>query len=137
MPKVKILIATETSQYEYDDYYTQHILRQGITDWEDISEEDLDFLQKNRYNIIDREKYGHDAYPIVLVQDDITLVDRISSIREFIKKQEEKRKKLDEEMRKKREAAALKKKLAQAAKTEAEEKALLEALKAKYDDKEV
>lgn len=135
MPKVKILIATDSSS-DYDDYYSRTILRQGITDWEEISEEDLAFLRNNLYHIVDRNVYGYSATPILVVQDEVNLVQRIASIKDAIRIENERRAAAEEAARKKREAAKLKKELAKKAKTEAAELALLNALKEKYENGE-
>lgn len=135
MPKVKILIATDSSS-DYDDYYSRVILRQGITDWEEISDEDLAFLRNNLYHIVDRNVHGYSATPILVVQDEVNLVQRIASIKDAIRVENERRAVAEEAARKKREAAKLKKELAKKAKTEAEELALLNALKEKYENDE-
>jgi hypothetical protein len=131
MPKVKIFIASDSST-DHDDYYSRVVLRQGITDWEEISDDDLVFLRENLHYIVDPKKYGYSAIPLIISQDEYNIIERIDSIKDRIRIETDRRNAEQEAARKKREASQRKKELAKKAKTEAEELALLDALREKY-----
>lgn len=131
MPKVKIVLTSESGS-DYDDYYSQQIIRQGMTDWEEVSQEDLDFLLRNKWRIVDRQKHGPYVHPMVVVMDDEPVLDRIASIKEFVRKEEERQKKEEAERLAKKAAAKLKKELAKKARDEATELELLAELQRKY-----
>jgi len=131
MPKVKIVLTSEGAS-DYDDYYSQQIIRQGMTDWEDISDEDLSFLQRNKWRLLDRQKHGPYLHPMIVVMDEEPILDKISSIKEFIRKEEEKAAKEEAERLAKKAAAKLKKELAKKARDEATELELLAELQRKY-----
>jgi uncharacterized surface protein with fasciclin (FAS1) repeats len=76
MPKVKIFIASDSST-DHDDYYSRVVLRQGITDWEEISDDDLVFLRENLDYIVDPKKYGYSAIPLIISQDEYNIKKRI------------------------------------------------------------
>lgn len=122
MPKVKIVLSHE---YSTDDYSTS-VMGGGICDWEEITQEEVRFLRANLHKI--DFGYGHNLSPVVIVQDEMKVMERIDSIKAVIaKEQENQRRTKEEEERRKREKA-----LKRQAKTEAEEKALLATLEEKY-----
>lgn len=129
--QVKIILGKEILS-SYDDPYNYTLIRDGITDWEEISDEDYDFLRRNlsylykTYN----EEYDN-LVPMILVKDDKPVFDRISSIREFIEqmKTKETERKAEEERKK---AEKAKKRML---KKVADERALFEQLKEKFDSK--
>lgn len=43
MPKIKLVIVRESYSYSYDDY--NHVLSRGISDWEEVSDEELQFIE--------------------------------------------------------------------------------------------
>lgn len=122
--KVKILLVQEVDVV--DGSYSPQIVREGVTDWEEISDEDFAFLKKNihrLYPIVCKNLfYGYKL--ILATQDDEPLVNRIASIKEVL----EKEKKTAEDYKKKQAAAALKRKKANAAKRVEKLKAELEEL---------
>lgn len=91
MPLVKIVKSLLISARDYyDDYESQRVIVEGITDWEEISDSDLDFLRKHFYMLPETSNL------ILLVKDEIPVMDRIKSIKEFLKKQKEKIAKAEE-----------------------------------------
>lgn len=93
--KVKILITSYESDYNDDSYHISH----GICDWEEITDEEYNFLKDNLYKI----DFG--GRPILLTQDNIPVRDRIISIKAFLEKkileaQEEQRRKEEDKVKK-------------------------------------
>lgn len=129
--QVKIILSKEVLT-SYDDPYNYTLIRDGITDWEEISDEDYDFLRWNlsylckTYN----EEYGN-LVPMIIVKDDKPVLDRIESIKDFIEqlKTKEAERKAEEERKK---AEKAKKRMM---KKVADERALFEQLKEKFDTK--
>ena len=81
MPEVKIVRVVEGFYDSYgDDAY--HTIRSSITDWETISEDDLQLLQANMYRL--QQHYGGSDYLRLVVKDTLPVVERLSSIREWI-----------------------------------------------------
>lgn len=134
MPKVKVVLFQDASSD--DDYYSQQIIRQGITEWEDISEEDYQFLRNNKHRILNGrnqvERFGYGTTATIIVQDDVPVVERISTIREEIRKEQERDRKESEKRAALKAERELKKQLSKRAKTEADERRLLEELQQKY-----
>jgi hypothetical protein len=102
MPKAKIVIFDTT---DIGDYDTVTKLVDQTMEWEEVSKEDLDYLRKNMHRISDKiAKYPSSAHLVVL--DDISIEDRIKSIKDIIEKdkirEEERIKKIkmDEEKKK-------------------------------------
>ena len=121
MPKVRIILVED---YEYDyDRYSEIV--SSITDWEEVTEEEFDFLRNFLYKLKDWPSYSK---PKLLRLDDQPISYRISNLRETMKETLERVKK--EEEKKKatvRKAAETRRK-----KLEEKEKAELERLKKKY-----
>jgi hypothetical protein len=126
MPEVRIVLYTIHYDYSGSDYERDSFsLIDSISDWETITNQELDLL--NRY--LDKEDFGG-YYPMVLVKDEVPVINRINNIKSYVKKLEEKYRKQQEQRDK--EAAAKKEKAA--AKKAEKERKMLEALKAKYGD---
>jgi len=125
MPKIKILLVDE-SYYDYDDNYHAAVLRSGITDWEEVSQEDYDFLVRNKFRL----KSNFNANIVIVTQDDTPVLKRIQDIKAEIQKEIDKA----EEEKNKKKKRAEENRLKKLAKTEAEEKELLNMLKSKYDE---
>lgn len=126
MPKVKLVVTYDIS--DPDDYYSSQIIRQGITDWEDISGSELQFLRDNRWRLNSLAAAGGSV--AIIVQDEVSILDRITTIRGFIRQEEDRAR----EEAEKKERAKQEKLLKRQAKTKADEIALLERLKEKYPD---
>lgn len=119
---VKIVLVEEAS----DDYYSRKIIRDGITDWEEISDEDFDLLRYNLRRLYDTE---YNLEPMLIVKDDVAVVDRLKSIKDALVKErarQEADKRKREEAKLAREQARLQKKLGT-------EKELFEKLKSKFE----
>lgn len=135
MPKVKLVLAYARSADYYDDYDTQslNVIRSGITDWEDISEEDYAFLLKNEgYHLNKAMKVSEYHHVMILKLDEAPVVTRIESVTKLIAKMEADRLKEESERIAKKEQAALARRLKKEAKTKAEELALIDTLKKKH-----
>lgn len=123
MKKVKIFKADDG----YGDEYSSSVLREGITDWEEISDEDYKFLKDNFHSIYRDTGFGGNL--VLITQDDVPVVKRIESIKRLI---DAKKAAIDKEKREK-EAEALKRAMKKKAKTEEQERKLLVELQAKYE----
>lgn len=132
--QVKIVLF---DKYEYaDDYYdysSLKVIKQGITDWETISDEDYEFIRNNLYYLkrIYHDKPGIASEPILIVKDDRPVIDTIKKIKEAIEKTEQDRRAEEEK------EAAMKADRARKrqAKKEEKERALLEQLQKKFEQK--
>lgn len=122
---VKIVLVEETS----DDYYSRKIIRDGITDWEEISDEDYDLLRYNVKRLYDME---HNMEPMLIVKDDVPVIERLKSVKEAIGKERAKQ----EAEKRKREEAKLAREQAKLMKKVNSEKELFEKLKAKFEPEE-
>ncbi len=119
---VKILLMQELS----DDYYSQKLIRDSITDWEEISDEDFKFLRANLHRIY--PPHGEFA-PCIITKDDEPIVERISQLRAAIdreKRQQEEREAKKRLAKEAKERERLMKKLGS-------EKVLYEELKKKFE----
>lgn len=135
MPRIKIVIMSTDSYYDDYDSYSHNIIRSGITEWEEISEKQYDFLMQHKgYHLDAAMKVPSGSTAIIIRQDEEGALLRVESIEKLIKKMEEDRIKEENERRAKKEAAALARKLKKEAKTKEEELALLAALKAKHEN---
>lgn len=126
MVKVKLFGYVDS---HYDDYENNYVLTHGISDWEEVSQEEFFFMRDN-LNILQRQY--HDQRLILVTQPEIGILDGIVSIKNAIKKAKE----LDEQ----RKAEAAKKKQAEADKKLAKERnkelAQLKKLQEKYGNTE-
>jgi len=133
MPKVKLLITTSGVSYDEYDSYSADIIRAGLTDWEEITDQEYEYLKSKKYYLGQALKLRSGEEIVIMKQDDRPVVERISSLTTFIKKLEDERAKEEAARLKKKEDAALTRKLKKQAKTEAEELALLQQLKEKHE----
>lgn len=124
MPEVKILLFRERSFY--DDYNNFKEITDSITDWEEISNSQYEYLVANIHKL---RKWPYDLWPLLVVKDTEPIALRIESIKELIDaeiaKAEEKKRKAEEKKRLTKEADKKKQ--------EEKELKLLEELKKKYD----
>lgn len=121
MVEVKIFIAMDYS--DYDDYNSRTVLANSISDWEEITEAEFEFLQRNLHHLYNNKSMGR----LVLIRkDEATVTERITSIKASLKKIK------DEEDRKKKEADLKKAKRLAAKKNKDLE--TLQKLKEKYPD---
>jgi hypothetical protein len=133
MKEIKIIFVKYNEVYDrdYEIDELKAIARPGMTNWEEISDEDYAFLLKN-WDILERQAMAEDRYlkPILLEKDPVSVRYRLDNIKQWIRLQVEEREKqnrLKAEAVEKRQQARLLKK----AKTE---QALLQVLKEKYPD---
>ena len=87
MRRVKLFVIYE-KEIDSDDYYNQvQILSGSNSDWEEISEEDYQLIRNHAWNLGRKNKCQY-----VLIEDDtLNILDRIKSIKDLIKKQEQER----------------------------------------------
>lgn len=108
---------------DYDDYNSRTVLANSISDWEEITEAEFEFLQRNLHHLYNNKSMGR----LVLIRkDEATVTERITSIKASLKKIK------DEEDRKKKEADLKKAKRLAAKKNKDLE--TLQKLKEKYPD---
>lgn len=119
---VKILLVQETS----DDYYSQKIIRDSISDWEEISDEDFRFLEKNLHSVFPTPS---GFTPMLVVKDDKSVVTRIAQIKESLDKEKARR---DAEQAKREEARMAREK-AKLLKKMSSERQLFDELKKKFE----
>ena len=125
MVEVKIFVAMDYS--DYDDYNSRTVLANSISDWEEITEAEFEFLQRNLHHLYNTHSMGR----LVLIRkDEATVTERISSIKAALQKIK------DEEDRKKQEAEVKKAKRLEAKLAAKKDKDLetLQKLKEKYPD---
>lgn len=97
MPKIKIVIS---DSYYYDEEY-HHKVVEGISDWEEVTEEDYQFIKNNLHHLNIKK-----GYPSIIRQDDVSVYERIKDIKGTLAKyQKEFEAKREEEKRKREEAA--------------------------------
>jgi hypothetical protein len=119
--------------HSYTEYEDNGILRDSITDWEEVSDEEYEFLRENWYRICHNitQEYGNvSVTPLLIVKDSTPVTARIMSVYDLIQQEKAKQAKVAAERHAKAEA---KKQKEAAAKAERERK-LLEELKQKYPD---
>ena len=114
--------------HNYDDD-SSVILREGISDWENISDEDYQVLKDNFWRL-QHGTYQTDLRPVLIEQDSVPLAKRIINIKELIAQERERQEK-EQADRKAKEAERTRKKLLKKA---GDEQKLLEELKKKYPD---
>ena len=128
MPEAKIVLVNETYNRYYRSYVPTHIL-DSITDWEEVTEEELSLLR--RY-ISRLPLPGENLSYLLLVKDDKPIHRKINSIRKLIEEEKEKEVK---EKRKKEETNRKRQETKRKNQEEKEQKEL-ERLKKKYEQKE-
>ena len=80
MPYVKIVIVE--SRY-LDEDTSREVIAEGISNWEEVTDEELALLKRYIYHGIKVPSYRHT--PMVIVQDDVPVQTRIDNIREHLK----------------------------------------------------
>ena len=84
MPLVKILITTGEYDRDHDDY--RYHYSKDLTNWEEVSDDDYQFLKKYADLLPYKDKTYTDRV-IILSQDDVLVTDRIAELRERLKDQ--------------------------------------------------
>ena len=91
MKEVRILVSKEVN--DSDDYYTQSIIVGAMSDWEKVDDDEFETLSRNLHRI--PVAYG---YKLMLVwKDNLKVAERVKSIKDLLRKEEEIRKKEAEE----------------------------------------
>jgi len=123
MRQVRIVLVADSY---YDNYSNENMytIRDSITDWETISEEDYDLLQRYHHKL--DQQCGCKA--IILEKDPKSVTERIDNIQAWLQEQKD----LEEQEKRKREEAARQRALKKMLKKSQSELALLEELKRKY-----
>jgi hypothetical protein len=121
--KVKLVRTVNLSRETcYDTTPYEQIAREGITDWEEISEEDYTFLSANLHKIFPYKDI------VLLIRDSSPVLERIDNLRAFVEKERKK----EEAERKRIEAQYLKRAELERKRKEQRELKKLAALKEKY-----
>jgi len=125
MREAKILLATNSSGDQFN-YYRSELIG-GITDWEEVTEEELSWLRQY-LPTLKPPLYGF--HYILIVKDEQTIQFHLESIRKLViaeKERQDKEKAKKEEINKRRQETRRKNQ-------EEKERKLLEQLKGKYED---
>lgn len=125
MPQVKIVLMQTVDA----DYYSTQIVRDSITDWEEVSDEDLKLLQDNLRSVVKVNSAFYDYEPVLILKDQKPVFEHVATIREAIEQQRAKREADAEKRRQKKREKEMRDALAKAE----SEQALLAQLKAKYE----
>lgn len=103
MRKIKLFRIHNNYISDGYDEYSQIVLGNGVSEWEECSDDDLNFIKSNMYQL--SKKYPHDSLVIVEQMND-KIPDIIKGIKaEIIKINEEYEARRQEETRKRAEAA--------------------------------
>lgn len=135
MPLVK-LIVTDYNSYG-DSYHSSDMTRlvADLTDWEEIPLEDLNFIQKNKWQLWNTIRYeapfkdSSNLQLNICVLDDVPLKERIADLKVKLADQL----KREAEASEKRKIQTESRKRQKALQKAAQEKKTYEALKAKFD----
>lgn len=123
MPEAKILLATDSFD-DYSHYYSSQ-LAGSITDWEEVTEEELGWL-RSHLRQLPPPRYS--LHYVLVVKDSETLQFRIQSIKQLIEEEKEKQ----EKERAKREEINRRRQETKRRNKEEKERKLLEELSKKY-----
>lgn len=106
MIKVKLLFTSYRGDDSYDEYFIV-----DDTDWEEIEEEDLDFLKKNVWKFGRNRSPYRDLEPKLVVQDKTPITQRLRDLKKIIeiekKKELEEKKKREEKQKERKEKRLL------------------------------
>lgn len=93
MPKVKVFAVKDV---EFDEY-TKSILIEGISDWEEVTEEDAEILRKGLWEIRNDmvKQYGYEYTAMIVFQDTVPARIRIEQIHKMLEKDRKKKEKED------------------------------------------
>lgn len=120
---VKIVLLQETS----DDYYSQKIIRDSISDWEEVSDADFQFLQKHLHSVF---PYKNGFTPMIIVKDETPISNRISQIKDLLDKEKARH----EAEKAKRDEAKLAREKSKLLRKMASERELFDELKKKFGE---
>lgn len=129
MPQVKIVLVQKLD-YDFDDNYESFsILRDSISDWEEITQQELDLLTYNPQFLNKACGVKNNYKAIIVVKDIEPVFNRIQSVKNYLKA-------LEEDVRKSNEKAELARKERERKKAlkKMSEKQLYEELKRKFEN---
>ena len=129
MKEVRIVLVHDLSS-GYDDDDSQSAIKEGVTDWEQVSDEEYRLLKDHWWRLSHEMGAYARGRPVLLEKDSEPVKQRIGSIREWVRKEQERVQAESAAKRAKVEERARKKLLKDA---ESELK-LLEELRKKYPD---
>jgi hypothetical protein len=124
---VKIVLSQEISLDDYGDYYSRNIIRDSITDWEEVSDEDYKFLCSNLIWLF-KTVHAAGMKPCLLVKDELPIIQRVQSVKDEIRRYEQEKRQAEEKIEQER-AERVRKRLLKKASSELE---LLKQLQDKY-----
>ena len=107
MPQVKIVLVKDFEGNQDDYNSTSSILVDSISDWEEINDEDLNFLEYNLSRLFNYGPYR----PIIVKKDIVPVYERVKSIKDMIQKEQDRRQREEEAEIKRKEAKSKKTKL--------------------------
>lgn len=131
MPQVKIILENDS----WDGEETHHYIAGSITDWEDVSDEDYQYMMQHRFDLhkfISKEfyeRYQHVVRIRILSKDDYPIAERISNLKQHIELEREKERKLREQKEIERQAKIKAKELSQKERSLEQKRKKLEQLK--------
>lgn len=125
--EIKILLV-EDLYNDIDDYNTSAVIKESISDWETVSDEDFEFLRKNTA-VIDR-KIPSGYRSVIVMKDPLRISERIESIQAEIDRVKAEQQ-AERDRRRKKQEEQERKRLLKSQKTEL---ALLAELKKKYEN---
>ena len=126
MKEVRIVLVYDAYS-EYED--SNGILQDGVSDWEQISDDDYKLLKNNWANITSKLNVNN-ARPVLLEKDSVPVKVRIDSIKSWIQQERDRQENEAQERKNKAAARAMQKLL----KNAESERKLLDELKRKYPD---
>lgn len=124
--EIKILLV-EDMYNDIDDYNTSAVIKESISDWETVSDEDFEFLRKNMHVIAKKIPAGFRT--VIVTKDPLRIAERIESVQAEIDRVKAERE-AEQERQRKAQQERERKKLLKTKKTELE---LLAELKKKYE----
>lgn len=89
MPKVRIVLLTERITLDYDRYEeVEKILGCGLTEWEEISQENLEFLRKHDRELLELiRKNDRMVKTAFVICDSESVASRIKSLNDLIEEE--------------------------------------------------
>lgn len=128
---VKILLSRDISYDNEYDYTSQRIIQESISDWEEISDEDYEFLRLNFCWLFKDYTKEYNLVPSLIVKDNKPVIERIESIKTYME-QEKYRQAKEKAAEDAKKAERAKQRMLKKAKSEKE---LYEMLKDKFETK--
>ncbi len=129
MPRIKVIFVEDYNGDDYGNYDSRIV--DSTTSWEDVSEEDYQFLRNNMHMVLAEFTKGYSSVrPVLIREDEMSVARRIESVKEALERQKAKREADAAALKKKQDDAAKKRKK----KAEERERRDFERLKAKFEN---